>query len=228
MNRNNFTQKRKHSTVTAPCKADDFSELKIRLKITTRTLFFSCSCLPPPLSLSLCSQPPPYSLWSVNRRFAVSAWQSLISAGGGLPAFSRTRSEERDDGLRVVKSGESPPVWEYIPLALTPTWIPKAKRDSKWVESTGCYRSWSSHWCVHYMCPQVSLSNLLPETMSNLGPYANLQSAVRYRALNRIASSCAPACVSAADKQRYTLFFCSNSKKSTGELCRRAVFLSQS
>lgn len=98
-------------------------------KITVYTLL-----LPATHPLSFSVSPLPFlPLWSVNRRFAVSAWRTLISVG--LPAFSRTRSGERADGRFVVKSGQVATCLRIYSACSNIYLDPWCQKASNWVES---------------------------------------------------------------------------------------------
>lgn len=120
-------------TVTTPCKVDDFSKLKIRVKNHSSHTDAAAACHTPPPLL-----PRPFLCeGSGNRRFAVSACWTLISVG--LPAFSRTRSGERDDGRYVVKGGQAATCLRKYPACSNFYLEPWCQKASNWVESTGCF-----------------------------------------------------------------------------------------
>lgn len=140
--KNNFPQSTdwKHFTVTTPCKVDDVSKLKIRVKIAAHTLLLAT----PPPSYTPTSPLLPLLSEVWTDALLSQLWRTLISAG--LPAFSRTRSGERDDGRRrgwgwvcVWWGWGGRHLFENIFSLSSQLPGPSLPAASNWVESTTCF-----------------------------------------------------------------------------------------
>ena len=165
--KNNFhrTQTEKQFSVATPRKDDDFSKLKIRMEVAARTLL--------PRSPQPPSPPQPALLKCEQTLCCLSL--ANFDQRGVASLQVETRSGERDAGRRVVRrGGESPPVWECVPLA--PGTLNAKRLQTEWSQQGPCVcRNRQS-----LKCPLVSPGILVkPAASDNKQPRAVCKSAVR-------------------------------------------------